>query len=171
MTSRIITLAGPPKAGKSLIAGELYKLLREKRESFFIERLSPDSEGQWTYESGRQDLARSLKNSLKEKGEFFSPAFVEFKCRAIRGLAKAFRLVILDLGGMPSPENRQFIKAACEAGQVLAVVLGRPSPARQAWEEFFSQAGVSCRVIETPAWDSSNLCRAAEIAAEIAAMM
>lgn len=40
MSSKIIVLAGLPKAGKSLLSGGLYDLLREKRESFFIERLS-----------------------------------------------------------------------------------------------------------------------------------
>ena len=63
----VIALTGVPKAGKSLISGGLYDYLTRIKDKFFIERLTPDMEGQWTFETGNLDLARKLKNRLKER--------------------------------------------------------------------------------------------------------
>lgn len=156
MASRAIVLAGLPKAGKSLLSGGLYDLLRERGESFFIEKLSPDSEGQWTYESGKQELARGLKLLLKEKGEFFTPAFVERKISSIKSLAKVFKTLVLDLGGIPSAENASFIKAAKESSDSLVVLLlYREGQNTEEWEEFLSDLGVEYTKVKT-SWDFSQ---------------
>lgn len=108
-------MTGLPKAGKSLISWAMYKILVGRR-SFFLERLAPDMEGQWTLETaGGQELARSLKNQVKKAG-FFSPAFVNFKAQALLGLVKGgtFEVVIGDLGGLPSPENRAILQPTLE---------------------------------------------------------
>jgi len=123
----------------------------QKRGSFFLERLAPDKEGQWTLESPNGDsLARCYKNRVKEAGLFFSPAFVKFKAQSLLGLIKGpFEVVIGDLGGIPSPENRAILQPALEyarsSGQVevYPVVLYRvdlhqdPSAWIQWWAEEF----------------------------------
>jgi len=105
----VIALTGVPKAGKSLISGGLYDYLTRIKDKFFIERLTPDMEGQWTFETGNLDLARKLKNKLKERGEFFTPKFVKLKNMGIPGIVKNFNTSIFDHGGIPSPENRLFV--------------------------------------------------------------
>jgi hypothetical protein len=133
----IIIIAGLPKAGKSLLTGGMYEALRQRGCSFFVTRLSPDSEGQWTWESARLDLARELKNELKKAGVFFAPAFVEFKCNEIRGLSTRFEWVVLDMGGLPSPQNRQFLETAKSCGKVIPVLLYKEGQDYSEWEKFF----------------------------------
>lgn len=121
----IVFFSGAPKAGKSVTLAALYKRLQAKGgsgSSFFLERLAPDCEGVWTAESRRQDLARAEKNRLKTKGEFFSPAFVAFKVKAIEQLSKRFHLVLLDMGGIPSDENRKFVQASILTGVPVRAV-------------------------------------------------
>lgn len=150
--SRIVMLAGLPKAGKSLICGAIYHILRQYSKNFFLERLAPDCEGIWTWDSSNLELARKLKNELKSAGQFFSPAFVRFKCDSIRGLAKRFDLLILDLGGIPSPENELFIKTAKECGELILVLLRRKdSDIKQIedWRNFLGKLEVKFIEIET----------------------
>ena len=148
---KIIFIAGLPKAGKSLLCGGLYNVLRKEGRSFFIERLSPDSEGQWTFESGELDRAREIKTRLKERGEFFSPAFVEAKVRAIVNMSRVFNLLILDMGGIPSRENAAFVQAAlsCPGADIEAWVLVKEGREPQEWLQFFQARKIKTRVIET----------------------
>jgi len=129
----------------------IYKALLSEGRAFFLERLAPDMEGQWTLESpGGDQLARALKNKVKEAGLFFSPAFVRFKAQALLGLTKGpFEVVIGDLGGLPSPENRAILQPTLEYArssglvEVYPVVLYRvdldqdPSTWQRWWAEEF----------------------------------
>lgn len=153
---KILFLAGLPKAGKSLLAGAMYHTLRQENRSFFLERLSPDSEGVWTWDSGREELARMLKNELKKAGEFFSPAFVEFKCQSIKGLAQKFDILLLDMGGVPSTENEKFVKTALTTkAEVKAIILYKEGQDYSGWEEFFKKLGISPIPVKTE-WDFNN---------------
>jgi len=154
-STKILIVAGLPKAGKSLLTGGLYEALRQKKASFFVTRLSPDSEGQWTWESGKEELARELKNKIKNAGEFFSPAFVEFKCREIVGLARGFEILVLDLGGIPSEENRRFISTAKSCGEVTVLLLYTEGQDYREWENFLMSNGLQPLLIRT-AWDFSK---------------
>ena len=117
---KVVFLSGPPKAGKSRLRGDIYReLLNSGRQSWFVQAFSPDAEGQWVndcHELGKggeaENLARKMKNAVKESGEFFSPRFVAAMQQQLRGLIDAFDLVVADLGGIPSAENYSIISVA-----------------------------------------------------------
>lgn len=137
----VIVLSGPPKAGKSRLRGEIHRLLREREvearkrgEKFprwFIEVASPDAEGAWVNDAhtlgigeSAEALARRIKSKIKEVGEFFSPTFVEMKARQLQGLAAFAEVLIIDLGGLPSQENRALLEVLPRK-RLHAVVLTR----------------------------------------------
>jgi hypothetical protein len=137
----VVVLSGPPKAGKSRLRGDLYRALgaveRRAREAgrslrWFVQAFSPDSEGQWVNDShalGRgeaaEGLARQAKQSLKDSGAFFSAEWVEKASRQLEGLCRWADLVVADLGGLPSAENRQILAGVLHCHRVVAVVLTR----------------------------------------------
>lgn len=147
----IIFFSGLPKAGKSVTLGAIYDALRGQGRSFFLERICPDCEGMWTLATEKgTDRARALKNVLKNAGEFFSPAFVEAKQRAIQGLARCFDVVLCDMGGIPSPENAAFVDAAsCTGKEVRAVVLHVRGTDPTPWVEWWKERGICPVVHET----------------------
>lgn len=150
----VIFLSGPPKAGKSRLRGDLYQaLFQGKAKSWFVVAASPDSEGQWVNDAHRvgrgleaEDLTRKAKNHLKSIGEFFSPRWVETMARQLQGLCRAFTLVVADLGGLPSEQNRRLVDAVRQVGaEVRAVVLLSPDGSDGGWQEFWAVEGVSCQ--------------------------
>ncbi len=150
----ILFLSGPPKAGKSRLRGDIYRLLRDSgAPSWFVTVASPDSEGQWVsdaHANGRgqeaEALARRAKNAVKASGEFFSPRWVEAMARQLQGLCRAFVFVVADLGGLPSPENRRLVDAVREVGaEVRAVVLLGPQ-GDGGWQEFWRGLHIQCEV-------------------------
>ncbi|HEY8531286.1 MAG TPA: hypothetical protein VIL08_03465 [Limnochorda sp.] len=144
----ILFLSGPPKAGKSRLRGDLTELLRRSTvRRWFVEVLSPDSEGAWTSDAWRmgrgpeaEALARRYKNLVKEAGHFFSPAFVMRKRAQLEGLLRWAELVIGDLGGIPSPENAEIIGAAA-GHRVIPVVLTRDGQ-DGGWIKFWRDRGL-----------------------------
>jgi len=151
-------LTGVPKAGKSLISGGLYHHFTKNKDSFFIERLSPDMEGQWTWETGKLELAREMKNKLKERGEFFSPRFVNIKNMQIPGLVKSFDKTVFDLGGIPSKENEKFIGTIQNSAnkfqkEFTPVILTPTEKAGDAWKEFFNERFKIDPLIFKPNWN------------------
>ena len=135
----VVVLSGPPKAGKSRLRGDLYRALqaaeRRAREAglglrWFVQAFSPDSEGQWVNDShalGRgeaaEGLARRAKLALKRSGAFFSPGWVEKAARQLEGLCRWADVVVADLGGLPSDQNRQILAGVLPRHRVMAVVL------------------------------------------------
>jgi len=147
----VVFLSGPPKAGKSRLRGDLWEVLRAScRRTWHVIDANPDQEGQWVRwaaKVGRYKeaaaLARKAKNALKERGCFFSPEWVERMEAQIRGWARWAELMVLDLGGLPSPENERLIRAAMERHVPHAVVLHGPDTALVArWEAFWANLGV-----------------------------
>lgn len=100
---KVIAVVGTPHSGKSVFLGELYKFLRAIGASFFVQRACPDGEGQWSAESDQ-----SLVKQIRKKGKF-DQRFVEFQKVAIKSLKSNFDIVLVDLGGLPSDENRQIL--------------------------------------------------------------
>lgn len=141
-------LSGPPKAGKSRLRGDLTEVLRRsKMRRWFVEVLSPDSEGTWTNDAWRtgrgleaEALARRYKTAIKQAGHFFSPAFVMRKRAQLEGLLRWAELVIGDLGGIPSPENAEIVSAAA-GHRVIPVVLTRDGQ-DGGWTEFWESRGL-----------------------------
>ena len=141
-------LSGPPKAGTSRLRGDLTELLRRSSvRRWFVEVLSPDSEGTWTNDAWRmgrgleaEALARRYKAAIKEAGHFFSPAFVMMKRTQLEGLLRWAELVIGDLGGIPSPENAEIVSAAA-GHRVIPIVLTRDGQ-DGGWTEFWRSRGL-----------------------------
>jgi hypothetical protein len=158
--ARVLILSGPPKAGKSRLRGALYEALRalevRARKAgaapprWFVQAFSPDSEGQWVADAhalGRgaeaEARARAIKNALKESGAFFSPEWVAKTRSQLHGLCRWEEVVVADLGGLPSPENREILEGAREAQALLVpVVLTRPDGEDGGWGRFWAEQGL-----------------------------
>lgn len=154
---KLVFLTGLPKAGKTVTSYSVKQMLSSLRKTVFLERLSPDCEGDWTIESPcGAEMARLLKSKLKQAGKFWGPEFCQHAIRTAGGLAKnpAFEVVLLDLGGVPSPENREIICAAMAQGnrEIVAVILRscatEPSTT-EPWERFWNDLGITPAQIET----------------------
>ncbi len=145
--NKVIFFSGLPKAGKSVTLHALFRNLiaAGMGREFFLERVHPDQEGNWTVESPNGgDRARSIKNVLKANGTFWNQAFVEHACSSVAGLAKTFPVVLADMGGIPSPQNREIISAARSAGAAIeAVILYPVGTDPQVWEDFWASEGVT----------------------------
>ena len=163
---RVVFLSGPPKAGKSRLRGDIYRhLLTSGRKSWFVQAFSPDMEGQWVNDSHAlgngeraEEIARRQKNKVKQAGEFFSPKFVAAMKQQLSGLLRTFGLVVADLGGFPSPENREIISVALGREDVVpfAVVLlngGNDG----GWGEFWNSLSVGCFTYEYSADIASDI--------------
>jgi hypothetical protein len=154
----LVVLSGPPKAGKSRLRGDLYRALgaaeRRAREAgrglrWFVQAFSPDSEGQWVNDShclGRgeeaEGLARRTKEAIKASGAFFSPEWVEKARRQLEGLCRWADVVVADLGGLPSAENRQVLAPVLGCHRVVAVVLTRDGE-DGGWSAWWRAIGVT----------------------------
>lgn len=149
---RVIFFSGLPKAGKSVTLHALNKMAVEsgRGRDIFLERVHPDQEGNWTIEtSGGQDMARSIKNSLKAKGEFWSDQFLAHALRSVRGLARTYPIVLADMGGIPSAQNREIVAVAKATATVEAVVLYPEGRDPREWSEFWQREGVAPLFLET----------------------
>jgi len=100
----VIGIVGIPRSGKSVFLAHLYQCLRKNGASFFIQRACPDGEGQWSAEAP-QEIVRKIR----VKGKF-DKEFIEFNKVAIQGLRRHFDIILVDLGGLPSEENRQLLQ-------------------------------------------------------------
>jgi hypothetical protein len=148
---KIIILSGPPKAGKSRLRSDIYNLLREdKRINWFVVPASPDMEGQWvgdSWERGEErgkeaeELARRYKRKLKETGAFFSEEWVERMRRQIEGLSRWTEVLVLDLGGLPSEENKRIVSSVLGSGYIIPVVLLGEDGNDGGWTQFWRDLG------------------------------
>ena len=145
--NRVVFFSGLPKAGKSVTLHGLYKFLVETGQGsrFFLERVHPDQEGNWTAESSNgQEVARGHKNLLKDSNQFWSESFVRFACMSISGLANRFPVTLADMGGIPSQQNREILGAARSAGAAVeAVILYPAGTDPQEWVDFWTSEGIT----------------------------
>ncbi len=148
---RVLFLSGPPKAGKSRLRGDIYRrLIAAGRRSWFVQAFSPDMEGQWVNDAHAlgngvraEELARRQKNTVKATGEFFSPGFVAAMKQQLSGLLRSFDLVVADLGGFPSPENRDIVSVALDREDVtIAAVVLLNDGNDGGWRDFWLELGV-----------------------------
>jgi CRISPR-associated protein Csx3 len=95
----------------------------------------PDGEGSWFSETARHnpELARKLKDEYKTK---FTPEFAEAKARDIATISSS--LLVFDVGGKISPENRTIMSQATHA-----VILAKSDAEVEAWQAF-------CRELDLP---------------------
>ena len=93
-----ILIGGPPHSGKSVLIYSLTRALREAHISHYVLRACPDGEGDWAYQIP-QDMVRAIR----VKGEF-TPQFTH---RVVGYLQKRHLPLLVDVGGMPTPEQEQ----------------------------------------------------------------
>jgi len=142
--------SGLPKSGKSVTLHGLFQEYRRQGRRFFLERVHPDQEGNWTLESPNgQDKARGIKNVLKTEGTFWSDEFVRHACRSIAGLGKTFPHVLADMGGIPSSQNEEIVKAAMTVTSVTAVILYPQGSDYSMWSDFWGKLGVAAIPLES----------------------
>ena len=97
-------------------------------------------------EAGRGEMAQALarrnKDAVKAAGEFFSPAFTNKMRFMIEGLVRSGMTnpLVIDLGGIPSPQNREILTPVLERGDVTPVVLLREGY-DGGWRDFWLELG------------------------------
>lgn len=130
----ILAVGGPPNSGKSVFIASLHKALNDIEPSFsFLQRACPDGEGMWFLECSPE-----LQERLRQRGSF-TEYFINFIVESVKNLSKVFPLVLLDLGGRVSEENKTLLKE-CDALLVVTSSRGRINE----WEEAAKKAG--CRI-------------------------
>jgi CRISPR-associated protein Csx3 len=125
-----IVLCGPPNTGKSCFREGLKQALLNLPDApaSFVISACPDGDGSWFSETARRDpaLARQLKNAYKAK---FTPKFAAWKAEEIRRIHHL--LLVFDVGGKMTPENRLIMQAATHA-----VILAQNDEQVAEWRAF-----------------------------------
>ena len=122
-----VVICGPPHSGKSVFVQGLVAHL--PRYSYYIFRACPDGEGTWTWRSPEAA-------AFRRKGRF-TPEFVDWCCRALRRAREMARVVLVDVGGRMSEENRRIMRE-CDAAVVLS---GDPAQI-ESWASFCRECGL-----------------------------
>ncbi len=125
-----ILLAGPPHAGKSVLAYHLTNFLKNKETAFILLRATPDGEGDWFLEAHRQ-VAMLLRTQAK--GEF-TPKLVQ---RAVRAVRYRQLPMLVDVGGRPRDEQWEIPK-----GCTHYILLYREEADRRFWQEPLDTMGL-----------------------------
>jgi len=121
----IIGVFGFPNSGKTVYTWEfIYHKLLKEGSNFFIQRANPD---------GDRPLTSQGKSMRREQriGGVFDEKFVDYVIKSALNLAKNFKIVYLDCGGMQSQENQRIIEICDEA-----LVIGRNIDDLKSWQEF-----------------------------------
>ena len=109
-----IVLAGPPRSGKSCMREGLKQAIKgiPGAPYPYVITACPDGEGSWFQETVNQDplLAAQLKAAYKAA---FTPEFVNRVAESVRNCS--LPLTLVDIGGIPSPENEQICRDATHA--------------------------------------------------------
>jgi len=132
-----VVLAGPPRSGKSCLREGLKQAIRAIPGSPYPYVITgcPDGEGSWFQETVNQDplLAAQLKAAYKSK---FTPEFVNRVSESVK--LCTLPLCMIDIGGIPSPENEIICKDATHM-VILAGDLGKV----QVWQDFAMKLGLT----------------------------
>ncbi len=135
-----VAICGFANTGKTCLHEGLKKALLQipdVRDTYVISGC-PDGEGSFFLETQRQNsaLARKLKDEYKSK---FTPEFALAKAREIDAISNS--LLVFDVGGQTSPENRIIMSKATHA--VILVNSERAEQEIEAWQGF-------CRELNLP---------------------
>jgi len=131
-----IVLCGPPRSGKSCLREGLKQAIRRMPGAPYpyVITACPDGEGAWFQETVNLDpeLAKQLKANYKSK---FTPEFVRRVADSVKNCA--LPLTMVDIGGIPSAENKQICRHATHA-IILAGDMSRVAE----WREFCAELGL-----------------------------
>lgn len=124
-----IVIGGPPHSGKSVLTYSLTRRLRELGVAHYVLRAyPPDGEGDWFYE-GPQDQVRHLRVK-GARSEAWLPMLQ-------RDIAQRHLPLILDVGGLPTPEQEALFDSATHG-----VLLTPGDESREAWAARFARRGL-----------------------------
>lgn len=131
-----VILCGPPRSGKSCLREGLKQAIRRIPEAPYpyVITACPDGEGAWFQETVEVDpaLAAACKAAYKAK---FTPEFVQ---RVADSVAKCtLPLTLVDIGGIPSDENKEICAAATHA-----VILAGDMSRVPEWHAFCAELGI-----------------------------
>lgn len=129
-----IVFGGPKHSGKSVLLWYLKKLL-QRHGDYMPLRCAPDGEGDWTQELylSKPDLALEIR----QKGKF-SEEFVSWAEGAVKNCTSRFGLI--DVGGIPSAENKRI----CKYADALVIVIGDQwgPEVHESWVQFAKELGL-----------------------------
>ncbi len=132
-----VVLAGPPRSGKSCLRQGLKDATKRIPGAPYpyVITACPDGEGSWFQETVNQDaeLAAQLKAAYKAK---FTPEFVARIASSVTNCA--LPLTLVDIGGIPSPENREICASATHV-----ILLAGDTGRLPEWREFFASLHIS----------------------------
>lgn len=129
-----LVLAGPPRSGKSCLREGLKKALCSKGLYPFVLTACPDGEGAWFQDAVGKDAqnAAALKAAYKGK---FTADFVRRMADSVTRIS--LPVVLVDVGGIPSEEN----KVICAAATHILILSSDPDQF-QVWREFAAGLGL-----------------------------
>jgi hypothetical protein len=117
-----IILCGPPQSGKSVLRDGLKEAILAIKDAPYpyVITACPDGEGAWFQKTMNAfpDLAEACKAAYKSS---FTPEFVRRAAESVQNCTEPLTLV--DIGGIPSPEN----KTIC-SGATHAIIIAGNSP-------------------------------------------
>lgn len=128
-----VLIGGPPHSGKSVLIYSLTRALREAHISHYVLRACPDGEGDWAYQIP-QDMVRAIR----VMGIFSS----QFTNRVIGYLQKRHVPLLVDVGGMPTPEQEQIFAQCTHAILLIGDRANEPEAFeadRKKWETFMQR--------------------------------
>lgn len=132
-----VVLCGPPRSGKSCLRQGLKDAVRciPGAPYPYVITACPDGEGAWFQETVNADpaLAAELKAAYKAK---FTPEFVTRISTSVEQCP--LPLVLVDIGGIPSAENKKICVAATHA-----ILLAGDTSRIQEWREFCKALQIS----------------------------
>ena len=127
-----IILAGPPRSGKSCLREGLKQAIKAIPGAPYpyVITACPDGEGSWFQEAVNLDpiLAKKCKDEYKSK---FTPEFVQRVTDSVKNCQLSLTLV--DIGGIPSEENKEICSSATHA-----ILLAGDMSHLPEWREFCS---------------------------------
>lgn len=126
-----VVLAGSPRTGKSCLRDHLKRAIVDLAPNGpypYIITANPDGEGSWYQEAASRDRDAAHENRARNK-EPFSPDFARRVARHVRDCRE--ELVLVDIGGMISDENRQICRSASHI-----VILHRDASDLAEWRRF-----------------------------------
>lgn len=131
-----LVLSGPPRSGKSCFREALKQAIRALPGAPYpyVITACPDGEGAWFQATVARspDLAAACKAAYKAK---FTPQFV----RRVKANVEMCNLplVLIDIGGVPSDENRQI----CASADAALILSGDPAQV-PVWRDFWASLGI-----------------------------
>lgn len=138
-----IVLAGPPRSGKSCMREGLKQAIRRIPGAPYpyVITACPDGEGAWFQETVNRDpeLAAACKAAYKAK---FTPEFVKRISESVKNCS--LDLTLIDIGGIPSSENKQI----CAAATHVILLAGNDSKTGESWTPRLEPWWEFCRELE-----------------------